>query len=193
MEKGKVKQKVVLIGGSAGSIEVLMKVLPELSPPLGYALVIVLHRKAGEDMMLEELVAMKTDIPVRELDDKTVLEEECIYIAPADYHLLFEDDNTLSLDISEKINYSRPSIDVAFESAAQVYGPNLTCILLSGANADGTQGLIAVRQHGGRIIIQAPHTAGMPFMPENALANVTPHYIMDAPQIIQFLNGQALS
>lgn len=190
MEKDKISIKLVLIGGSAGSIEVLMKVLPELRAIPDYALIIVLHRKAGDDMMLEELVSMKTELPVIEMEDKILLKPGCVYVAPADYHLLFESDNTLSLDISEKVNYSRPSIDVAFESAAQVYGPNLTCILLSGANADGTQGLLAVHEYGGCIIIQAPHTAGMPFMPENALANVTPHHIMDAQQIVQFLNGK---
>lgn len=188
MEKDEIAGRVVIIGGSAGSIEVLMKILPFLKGPLSYSLIIVLHRKAGEDMMLEELIAMKSDVPVKELDDKTQLEPGYIYVAPADYHLLFEQGGSLSLDSSEKINYSRPSIDVAFESAAEVYGKHVTAILLSGANADGTNGMIAVQREGGRLVIQSPETAGMPFMPKHAIENIKMREVMDVGQLLSLLN-----
>ncbi|AWH85789.1 chemotaxis protein CheB [Flavobacterium album] len=181
--------RVLIIGGSAGSLDALLKILPHLTAIPSFSLVIVLHRRSGEDTTLEELIAVKTSIPVTEVEDKIPLLPGCIYIAPSDYHLLFENNGTLSLDISEKINYSRPSIDVAFESAADIYGPKLTAILLSGANADGTQGLIAVKNAGGTIVVQDPETAEMPFMPRNAIENMTPDHILNVEEMIGFIGG----
>jgi len=180
--------KVVIIGGSAGSLDVLLKVLPHLQVP-SFAIVIVLHRKHTDDTTLEELIAVKTVIPVKEVEDKIALEPGNIYIAPSDYHLLFEKNNLLSLDISEKINYSRPSIDVAFESAADVYGKALVGILLSGANADGTDGLIAIKNAGGTIIVQKPETADMPFMPNNAILHAAPDHILDVSELLHLIAG----
>jgi len=190
MEKNKViiNCKVLIIGGSAGSLEVLMKVFPRLSAIKSFAIVIVLHRKSSEDTLLEELFALKTEIPVKEVEDKTPLKPGFIYIAPSDYHLLFEKNGLLSLDISEKINYSRPSIDVSFESAAEVYGESLVGILLSGANADGTDGLIAIKNAGGKIIVQKPETSKMSFMPQNAILNTSPDYILEEEEIFELIS-----
>lgn len=190
MEEGKIKAgRVVIIGGSAGSLDVLLKILPGLTAIPSLALVIVLHRKSGEDATLEELIAVKTDIPVTEVEDKVLLEQGCIYIAPADYHLLFEKNGELSLDISEKVQYSRPSIDVSFESAADAYGPNVTAILLSGANADGTGGLKAVKQAGGTTVVQKPETAEVPYMPANAIEHLAPAHILDPAGILAFIRN----
>lgn len=188
MEKDKLISgcKVLIIGGSAGSLDVLLKTFPSLEVP-SFAIVIVLHRKHTDDNTLEELIAAKTKIPVKEVEDKVALERGCIYIAPSDYHLLFEKNDLLSLDTSEKVNYSRPSIDVAFESAADVYGKSLVGILLSGANADGTDGLIAIKKSGGTIVIQKPETADMPFMPNNALMRTTPDYVLDVSELLQLI------
>jgi len=190
MEENKVEKgfKVVIIGGSAGSLDVLMKVLPHLHP-ITFALVIVLHRKSAEHNTLEDLIALKTIVPVKEVEDKTALLPGFIYIAPSDYHLLFESHDQLSLDTSEKVNYSRPSIDVSFESAAHVYGPLLTGILLSGANSDGTFGLQVLKEQGGIVVIQHPETAEMPYMPRTALENVTPHFVLDVEGLLGFLNN----
>lgn len=189
MEKSKIINgcKVLIIGGSAGSLEVLMRIFPRLSPNISYAIVIILHRKSSEDTMLEELFGLKTDIPVKEVEDKTTLEPGFIYIAPSDYHLLFEKNSLLSLDISEKINFSRPSIDVSFESAAEVYGEALIGILLSGANADGTDGLIAIKKAKGKIVVQKPEDSKIPFMPRNAILNVSPDFILDEEEIFQLI------
>lgn len=189
MEKDRVIQdcKVLIIGGSAGSLEVLMELLPQLAIIPSFAIVLVLHRKSAEDSTLEDLIRFKSHIPVMEVEDKTPLAPGFIYIAPSDYHLLFETDDILSLDTSEKINYSRPSIDVSFESAAEVYGPALVGILLSGANADGTEGLLAIKKAGGTIVVQVPETAQMPFMPMNALTNTNPHYVLDVMGILEFI------
>jgi len=180
--------KVLIIGGSAGSLDVLLKILPHLKVP-SFAIVIVLHRKPTDDTTLEELIAVKTAIPVKEVEDKIALESGNIYIAPSDYHLLFEKNNLLSLDVSEKINYSRPSIDVAFESAADVYGKALVGILLSGANADGTDGLIAIKNAGGTIVVQQPETADMPFMPNNAVMHTSPDHVLDVSGLLQLIAG----
>ncbi|GEP51263.1 chemotaxis protein CheB [Flavobacterium noncentrifugens] len=180
--------KVLIIGGSAGSLEVLIRILPQLTA-IPFALVIVLHRKAGDDSMLEELIAAKTTIPVMEVDDKTPLVPGSICIAPSDYHLLFEKDDILSLDASEKINFSRPSIDVSFESAAEIYGSRLTAILLSGANSDGTNGAIAIKNAGGMVVIQKPESASMSYMPNSAIQNMVPDYILDVDGILDLIHN----
>lgn len=191
MEKGKVIHdcKVLMIGGSAGSLEVLMKILPQLSATPSFAMVIILHRKSGDDTTLEELISLKTTIRVQEVEDKTPLLPGNIYIAPSDYHLLFEKDGVLSLDTSEKVNYSRPSIDVSFESAAEVYGAALTGFLLSGANADGTEGLKAIKNAGGTTVVQNPVTAEVPFMPRNAIEHIAPDFILTVEEILELIQG----
>jgi len=179
--------KVVIIGGSAGSLDVLLQILPKLNHALSFAIVIVVHRKEGGDTALEELISMKSILPVAEVEDKSPLLPGFIYIAPANYHLLFEKNNLLSLDISEKINYSRPSIDVAFESAADAYGINVTGILLSGANADGTEGLKAIKNLGGTTIVQNPKTAEMPFMPNNAMQYAFPDFVLTIEELLEYI------
>lgn len=181
--------KVLLIGGSAGSLEVLIQILPMLTQIPTFAIVMILHRKSAEDNTLEELIAVKSNIPVIEVEDKTPLQPGNIYIAPSDYHLLFESNDILSLDTSEKINYSRPSIDVSFESAAEVYGESLVGIVLSGANSDGTQGLLAIKSAGGFIAVQQPESAQMAFMPKNALEATNPPYILDVEGILTFISN----
>lgn len=190
MEKDKIAVKqLILIGGSAGSLEVLLKIIPQLPDSISFPIVIILHRKSAEDTILEDLIAIKSAVPVMQVEDKVQLLPGYIYVAPSNYHLLFERDGCLSLDNSEKVNYSRPSIDVAFESAADVYGSKVSGILLSGANSDGTNGLIAISRAGGKVVIQKPETAGMPFMPENAISHITPDYIFDVEEIVSYLNN----
>lgn len=191
MEENTIKNdcKILIIGGSAGSLEVLLNIIPQLENIRPFALMLVLHRKSSEDNTLEELISFKTAIPVKEVEDKTVIAPGSIYIAPADYHLLFEKDCTISLDVSEKINYSRPSIDVAFESAAEVYGNTVTAILLSGANADGSAGLKAVKKAGGTVLVQKPSTAEMPFMPQSAINSMEPDAVLDTAGILDFIKN----
>lgn len=191
MAKGELKTtyKVIVIGGSTGSLDVLLRVLPALQPTLSFAIIIVLHRKNSGDSTLESLLASKTVIPVKEVDDKDPLQANTIYVAPADYHLLIEKDYTFSLDDSEKVNYSRPALDVTFESAADIFGSAVVGILLSGANADGTKGLAAIKKAGGTTVVQNPETAQAAFMPQQAILNATIDYILDIPELIRFLNS----
>lgn len=179
--------QAVVLGGSTGSIEVLLQILPKLPSPLPFALIIVVHRKNTSDSTLAHLLAQKTTCPLREVEDKDPITPGTIYLAPPDYHLLLERDNIFSLDDSEKVNYSRPSIDVTFESAADVYGPSLVAILLSGANSDGSAGMQVIKKAGGLLVVQQPDTALAGFMPQQALLNAAVDYCLDIPQLIDFL------
>lgn len=161
--------KLLVIGGSAGSLEVLLKLLPALDNTWPLAMIIVLHRKNDNDSLLPKLLAAKTKLSVKEAEEKDVLMPGMIYVAPSDYHLLIEPDGSLTIDDSEKVNYSRPSIDVTFTSAAEVFGSNLYCLLLSGANMDGAEGLIAARRMGAYTAVQDPEEAEVSFMPRHAL------------------------
>jgi len=189
MEESKIvsHKRVIIIGGSAGSLNALLQILPDLPVFKSFALVIVLHRRGTDDLTLESLITLKAHTEVKLIEDKVQLMPGFIYVAPSNYHLLFEKDDFFALDISEKVNYSRPSIDVSFESAAEVYGPNLIGILLSGSNTDGTKGLKAIQEAGGTIIIQDPKSAEMPYMPSNALLNMTPDYILNTEDILKFI------
>jgi two-component system, chemotaxis family, protein-glutamate methylesterase/glutaminase len=184
-----IPQKIIIVGGSAGSLDVLLKVLPNLDPIDRLAIVIVLHRRSADDNILEELLRMKSGLRIKEIQDKTVLKPGRIHVAPPDYHLLFEKDYILSLDVSDKVNYSRPSIDVAFESVADAFREKVVGILLSGANADGTHGLQTIRRNGGYAIIQSPDTADVPFMPTHALKVFTPDAVMTPPEMVTFVNA----
>ncbi len=191
MEKSTVgtQTELVIIGGSAGSIDALLRILPNISPSVSFAVVLVLHRLPAEDQTLEQLLAIKSSLPLILIEDKTKLLRGTLYVAPADYHLLFESRNEFSLDGSEKVNYSRPSIDVSFESAAAVFGNRVTGILLSGANADGTLGFAALKESGARTIAQDPATAEVPFMPQAAIASENVDLILTPAQIVTLLNG----
>jgi two-component system chemotaxis response regulator CheB len=180
--------KLLIIGGSAGSIEVLLKTLPALRPGLGFAIVIVLHRKSATDSSLVELFSTRASVPIKEVEDKDIMMPGIIYVAPADYHLLFEKDNTFSLDFSEKVNYSRPSIDVTFESASDIYGPYLTCLLLSGANSDGVEGMRVAKANGGYLAVQDPNTADSFFMPLQALMENKIDRTLKKEEIADFIN-----
>lgn len=181
--------QIVLIGGSTGSIDVLLELMAMLHLPLSFALIIVVHRKNIADSNLASLLSVKTQIPVKEVDDKDMLQPGHAYLAPADYHLLLEQNGTFSLDDSEKVNFSRPSIDVTFESAADVYGSALVGILVSGANADGTEGLRTIQQAGGIIVVQHPDSAQIAIMPQQALAALSVDYIFDVPALATFINN----
>jgi two-component system, chemotaxis family, protein-glutamate methylesterase/glutaminase len=162
------KISLLVIGGSAGSLDVIMQFLAVLPPPDRLAIIIVVHRK-NADSILVELLSGLTTWTVKEAEEKEPIEAGTIYLAPPDYHLLIEMDKTLSLDFSEKVHYSRPSIDVSFETAAEAYGTELACLLLSGANADGVEGLKAVHHFGGITLVQDPEEATVSYMPRMAL------------------------
>ena len=161
--------QIIVIGGSAGSLDVVLKIIAALPAQMQSTVLVVLHRKNASDSPLVNIFASRTKLPVKEVEDKEALLPGTIYLAPADYHLLIEDTQNFSLDCSEKIHYSRPSIDVTFESAGEIFGSQCAGVLLSGANADGAQGLKTIRQQGGFTIVQDPATAEVGFMPQQAI------------------------
>ena len=160
---------ILIIGGSAGSLSRVLRLLPHLTKELNITVILIFHRKEAEDSTLKDIVMHKSGLTVKEVEDKDPILKHHIYIAPADYHLLIEKDLTFSLDFSEKINFSRPSIDVTFESAADAFGESVIGLLLSGANADGVNGLQAIQERGGRIAVQDPKSAEVPYMPQQAV------------------------
>ncbi len=179
----------VVIGGSAGSLDVLLKVLPEINPKIDFPIIIVIHRKQGADSLLTDLISHRTNLKVKEADEKESILNGCIYIAPSDYHLLIERDFTFSLDYSEKINYSRPSIDVTFQTAADAYGDKLVCLLLSGSNADGVNGLISAKKNGGITLAQDPDTAQVTYMPEQAILKANVSLVLKIDQMADYINS----
>lgn len=185
----KEKVQLLVIGGSAGSLDVLIRVLPLLKADLNFAIVIVLHRKTSSDSSLSDLIRAKTKLKVKEADDKDNILPGWIYISPADYHLLIETNHTLSLDYSEKVNFSRPCIDVTFQTAAETFGTNLSCLLLSGASADGADGLKLVKHYGGLTAVQDPACAEVAYMPQKAIDKSKPDYILDNEGIVVFINS----
>lgn len=184
------RYQLLIIGGSAGSLEVLVQLLPALQKNLKLAIVVVMHRKAGESMLVDVLGG-KTTWPVKEAEEKENVEAGTVYVAPSDYHLLFEKNKTFSLDFSEKVHYSRPSIDVSFESAADAYGATVIAVLLSGANSDGSEGLNLIRNAGGLAIVQDPLEASVAYMPQQAIDNFQVDYIADTKTIVDIINRLA--
>lgn len=177
-----------VIGGSAGSLDVLLKILPELQPALSFPIILVLHRKPGKDNLLANLLQSRTKLHVKEAEEKEKILASTVYIAPPNYHLLIEKDRTFSLDASEKVNFSRPSIDVTFEMASEVYGENLACLLLSGSNNDGTFGLQTTKNKGGKTAVQNPESAISSPMPENAIKNAEIDRILEIEEIPDYIN-----
>lgn len=177
-----------MIGGSAGSLEVLLKILPGLDASMPFPIIIVLHRMPGKDSILTDLLAAKTKLKVKEIEEKEQMQPATIYIAPPGYHLLIEADRSFSLDASEKVNFSRPSLDVSFESAADVFGKNLACLLLSGANTDGSAGLAKIQRRGGTVLVQDPRTAVVSYMPAHALETVQIHTVLKPEEMPEFIN-----
>lgn len=161
--------EAIVIGASAGALEALSVILPALPGDYGRPVIIVVHIPPDKRSVLAQLFEAKCRIEVVEVQDKEPLRPATAYFAPPDYHLLVEDKNTLGLTNEEPVLFSRPSIDVLFESAADVYGPLVTAILLTGANQDGARGLAAVASAGGQAIVQDPSTAFAAAMPEAGL------------------------
>jgi two-component system chemotaxis response regulator CheB len=179
------KSELVLIGGSAGSFQIISELLKRLPATVHSCWIIIMHR--GKSYIDIEKVFTGHFNTVKEIADKDRIQPGVIYIAPADYHVLLESDGGISLDVSEHVHYSRPSIDVTFESAAEVYGDKCAAILLSGANEDGAKGLSKLRKAGSLTICQSPTDAEIPIMPQAAINYNAAEFILTKKKILETL------
>jgi two-component system chemotaxis response regulator CheB len=180
---------VVVIGGSAGSIDALLELLPALPARPGFAVVAVVHLPEGRESLLSEVFTKRCAIEVREPQDKAPVQADVLYFAPAGYHLLIEADHTFALSCDPPVRFSRPSIDVLISSAADACGPALAAILLTGANEDGARGMAQAAAAGALTVVQAPDDAQVPDMPAAALARMSPDFILPLSQMHGLLAG----
>lgn len=178
--------KIVIIGGSAGSFTLITEILEKLPQQLDYALCVVIHRSITFNTKIESSLSKKLNRPVVSVTDKMEIRNGYVYFAPAGYHLLVEPDRTFALDSSEHVNYSKPSIDVFFETAAQVYRENCKAFLFSGANIDGAHGLSTVEHFGGKTFIQDPDEALINTMPLSGIQESTAATVLKNQEIIRY-------
>jgi len=181
----------VVIGASAGGVEALTLLLPALPATFRPALFIVLHLPRERPSLLVDIFARRCARPVREADDKEPVEPGTVYFAPPDYHMLLERNRQIALSADEPVHFSRPSIDVLFESAAEVYGERLLGIILTGGNQDGAVGLHAIHQAGGVTVVQQPENAKVPLMVVSALQRGPADFVLSLPEIAQLLGALA--
>jgi two-component system chemotaxis response regulator CheB len=179
--------KAVVIGVSAGGLQALKILLPALPADFSVPIIIVQHIDPHSDNYLFKYLNDLSAITVKEIEDKETLCAGNVYFAPAGYHLLIEPDTSVSLSLEEKVHYCRPSIDLLFESAAETYGKYLIGIILTGANADGAQGLKTIKECGGLAIAQNPKTAESPYMPHAAINMTEVDHILNLEQIVPLL------
>ncbi|MGE0083729.1 MAG: chemotaxis protein CheB [Desulfococcaceae bacterium] len=177
----------IVIGVSAGGMEALPIVMEPLPEDFPVPILIVQHISPHSDGYMSRYLDSVCHVQVREAGEKDELRPGTVYLAPANYHLLVEDDLTLSLSVEERVNFARPSVDVLFETAAEAFGSRLVGIILTGANRDGSRGLKKIRQNGGLTIAQSPETAFAEDMPRAAIAAGAADYIMPLDQIGPFL------
>ncbi|WP_395504368.1 chemotaxis protein CheB [Ectopseudomonas hydrolytica] len=174
----RVPLQALLLGASAGGVEALLQLLVDLPPSYRLPVVCLLHQPDRNDSLLADLFARRLQLPVKEAADKEYLRGGVVYVAPAGYHLSIEADRSFSLSREEPRHFSRPSIDILFESAADAYGARLAAALLTGANEDGAAGLLAIQRAGGLTLVQDPADAQVPTMPEAALALLQPDFLL---------------
>ena len=177
----------IVIGASAGGVAALFSVLGALPAGFSVPVLCVLPLLDDRHSQLAEVLQRRLRRPVREAQDKAAIEPGLIYVAGPGYHLSVERDLSFSLSQEEPVHFSRPAIDLLFESAADAYGPALLGVLLTGANEDGARGLLRIRQSGGRTVVQDPRDAQVALMPEAALALHCPDHILPLSGIGQLL------
>ncbi len=181
----------VVVGTSAGGVEALGEILPTLPAGFRPAVLIVLHLPRERPSLLVQIYENRCALPIREAEDKEPIEPGTVYFAPPDYHMLVERSRQIALSTDEPVYYSRPSIDVLFESAADVYADRLLGIILTGANEDGAAGLLAVHRAGGVTVVQQPDSAKVPVMVVSALQRNPADFVLPLPGIADLLKGLA--
>ena len=174
----RLRYDAIVVGGSSGGIDALVRLLPSLPGTLQAALLVVLHLQRDRRSLLVDIFQGRCDLALQEAQDQMAIAPGTVYFAPPDYHLLVDAGPRTALSVDPPVNYSRPCIDVLFETAADHYRDRLIGILLSGANDDGARGMQAIADAGGLVIVQSPADAAVPVMPMAALARTAvPHVL----------------
>ncbi len=179
--------RAVVIGASAGAIGALSQILPALPESFPLPILVVVHLPPDTPSALPELFAPKCKIRIKEAEDKELIQPGVVYFAPPNYHLLVEANGCLALSSDEPELFSRPSINVLFESAADAYGSDLIGIILTGANGDGAHGLSAICAEGGLALVQEPKTAQAAVMPATAIESCPQAKVVTVPEIADLL------
>jgi len=186
--------KAIVIGVSSGGMNALKYLFSTLPTDFKIPIITVQHVSARSNNEWIKLLNDTSNISIKEADEKEKIKTGKVYIAPSNYHLLIEKDKTFSLTIDEQVNFARPAIDVLFESAAEAYKKKLICIVLTGSNNDGANGIKRIKEYGGLAIIQDPETAESPTMPASAIAacrsgnqSLEPDYILSLEKIVPLL------
>ncbi|MGQ1908368.1 chemotaxis protein CheB [Marinifilum sp. RC60d5] len=175
--------KAIVIGTSYGGLEALKCILPKLPENFSLPILVVLHIGDNNNDSFISYINDISKIKVKEAEEKEILLGGHVYFAPPNYHMLVEKDHSISFTIDNKVHYSRPSIDVLFESAAWAYGDKLIGIILTGLNQDGAMGLETIKSYGGITIVQNPAKAVASIMPQAAITITNPDYIIDIEDI----------
>lgn len=186
MKAPSVSYEAVVVGASAGGMTLIKKMVSSLPAGFLFPVIIVQHTAVNDGFWPNYLNDL-TPLQVKEADEKEQIKAGYIYLAPANYHLLIENDRTFTLTVDERVNYARPSIDILFETAADAYRKKLIGIILTGSNFDGAKGLKKIQDYGGMVVIQEPKTAEAIAMPKAAINMTKPDYILEPEKINELL------
>jgi two-component system chemotaxis response regulator CheB len=185
------RTEAVVVGTSAGGVQALSELLPALPAGAKASVFVVLHLPRDRPSLLVEVFSHKCLLAVGEAEDKEPVTPGKVYFAPPNYHLLIDRGPQLALSADEPVHHSRPSIDVLFESAAEIYRDRLLGVILTGANEDGAAGLAAVHDAGGITVIQEPRTAQSSLMVLSALQRRSPDLVLPLPKIAELFGSLA--
>ncbi|EOR94830.1 CheB methylesterase [Arcticibacter svalbardensis MN12-7] len=181
--------KVLLLGGSAGGFNLVFELVRKLPLHFPLPVVVVIHRSRNYPSFIEEILDRKSELKVVLAVNKEKISKGKVYFAPSDYHLLLEPDGSFTLDYSEPVLHSRPSIDVTFQSVADVYQDKIVAILFSGASEDGSYGLCYIKEKKGLVIIQDPKIAEVKTMPQAALSKCKDALVLTNEGIFAFIDS----
>jgi two-component system chemotaxis response regulator CheB len=184
-----VSYELVVVGASWGGLHAVGTVLDGLGETSNVAIVVAQHRGPGGGERLAPLLQRRSPLLVREAEDKDMLSGGVVYLAPPDYHTLIESDGTISLSTEGHVRHARPSIDVLFRSAAEAYRERCVGVVLTGASADGADGLALIKHLGGVAIVQDPRTAERREMPAAAIEAAHVDIVLPLEEIGLFLRG----
>ena len=180
--------KALVIGVSAGGLNALSILLASFTADFPIPIIVTQHRLPAKNDLLTGILRTITQLKVRKAEDKDNIEPGYIYLAPPDYHLLIENDKTISLSCDEKVNFARPSIDVMFKSAASVWGSDLIGVILTGSSSDGSLGMVQIKKSGGMTIAEDPETAEYSMMPQSAINIGSIDQVLSLSKIGEFIN-----